>query len=231
MQLTLFGDAIHALESRCSMSRRMVFRLGLLAPFILVFTVILGGALRPGYSHVSDTMSELFSPGSPNRLLLSAFYTLYGISISVFGFGLLQFVQDRGEFKTIGKTAAMAFISVGVLNILTATVFPQDAWGSFPTFPGTMHMILGGVVSLLSILYTVLFGIWVQRLGFAKFFTTYSIATVIGAVIAAGWFVASYGSALMGISERVAALIGFQWTVIFAGILLNHCADATRESC
>ena len=209
------------------MNRRFILRLGLLAPFLFVFTVILGGALRPGYSHMTDTMSELFSPGSPNRLLLSALYALYGISYSVFGLGLLQFVQERGEFKTIGKTAAIAFISVGVLNVLTATVFPQDAWGSVPTFPGMMHMYLSGVISLLSILYTVLFGIWFQRLGFARFYLTYSIATVIGAVLAAGWFVASYGSALMGISERVAALMGFQWTVVLAGLVLKQSADAS----
>jgi hypothetical protein len=52
------------------MNRRMFYLLGLLAPFIFIFTVILGGALKPGYSHVTDTMSELFSPGSPNRLFL-----------------------------------------------------------------------------------------------------------------------------------------------------------------
>ena len=203
------------------MRSHRVFWLGVAAPLLFAFTVLLGGALRPGYSHVADTMSELFSPGSPNRLLLSTLYALYGVLLSVFGFGLLQFVLDSGEFKTIGMTAALAFISVGVLNILTATVFPQDAWGSGPTLPGMLHMLLHGVISLLALLYIVLFGVWFQRLGIARHFRAYSIATAIGAVVVAGWFLTGYGGATMGLAERIAALIGFQWMIVLAGVVLR----------
>jgi hypothetical protein len=204
------------------MNRRMFYLLGLLAPFIFIFTVILGGALKPGYSHVTDTMSELFSPGSPNRLLLSLLYTLFGVSLSLFGFGLLQFVQDVGRFRPIGITAAIAYIAVGVISIFTATIFPQDAWGSTPTVFGRLHIILHGFISLLSLLYMVLFGIWFHRTGIAKYSLVYSLVTVIAAAIAAVWFMVSYGDPLMGIPERVAALIGFQWTILLAGVVLKN---------
>ena len=204
------------------MIRRKFYLLGLFAPFLFAFTAILGGALRPGYSHVTDTVSELFSPGSPNRLLLSVLYTLFAVSLSLFGFGLLQFVQGIGKSKTIGITAAIAFISVGVLNILTATIFPQDAWGATPTLFGRLHIILHGFISILSLLYIALFGFWFHRTGIAKFFRIYSIATVIGAVIAAGWFMVSYGNPLMGISERIAAVVGFQWTILLAAVVLKN---------
>ena len=204
------------------MNRRVIYLFGLLAPILFVFTAVLGGSLRPGYSHVTDTVSELFSPGSPNRSSLSLLYTLFSILLTLFGFGLLQFVQDRGELKTIGIAAAIAFILVGVLSILTATIFPQDAWGSTPTLFGKMHIIVHGVISLLSFLYIILFGVWFQRTGIAKSFMMYSIATVIGAVIATGWFMASYGGPLMGISERVAALIEFQWTIFLSVVVLKN---------
>lgn len=42
---------------------------GMLAPLWFIAMTIFGGALRPGYSYVSNTISELFSPGSPNKLL------------------------------------------------------------------------------------------------------------------------------------------------------------------
>jgi len=199
-----------------------LYWLGIAAPILFTFTVLLGGALRPGYSHAANTMSELFSPGSPNRLLLSALYTIFGVSLSVFGFGLLQFVRRRGELTGIGMPAAVAFILVGILNILTATIFPQDAWGSTPTLPGGLHIVLHGVISLLSLLYIALFGIWFQRQGLARHFGVYSIATLIGAAIAAGWFISSYGNPLMGLAERVAALIGFQWTAVLAGVVLRN---------
>jgi Protein of unknown function (DUF998) len=204
------------------MNRRVFYLLGLLAPLLFVFTAILGGALRPGYSHVTNTVSELFSPGSPNRLLLTVLHTLYAVSFSLFGLGLLRFVQNRGECRRIGIVAAFAFISVGILSILTATVFPQDAWGSAPTFAGEMHMIISGVIALPSVLYMLLFGVWFQRTGIATFFRTYSIAAVVAVVLATAWFAVSTGGPLMGISERAAILVGFQWTFVLAIVVLKN---------
>jgi hypothetical protein len=208
------------------MNRRVLYLLGLSAPFVFVLAAVLGGALRPGYSHVSDTLSELFSPGSPNRLLLSTLYTLFAVCLSSFGIGLLRFVRDREGARGIGTAAATAYFIVGVLNILTATLFPQDSWGSTPTLPGRLHLILHGAISLLSLLYIVLFGVWFHRTGIAKAFRTYSIATVVAAVIAGTWFMASYGTPLMGLSERAAALVGLQWTVVLAVIVLK--SDRSR---
>jgi len=204
------------------MNRRIFYLFGLFAPFLFVFTAILGGALRPGYSHVTNTISELFSPGSPNRFLLTILHTTFAVFLTLFGVGLLRFVQDAGKFKTIGITASLDFILVGVLSILTATIFPQDAWGSTPTFYGEMHIIISGVLSVLSILYMILFGVWFHRTRIATFFLPYSIATVTVVIPTAAWFMASFGSPIMGISERVAALVGFQWTVMLAVIVLKN---------
>jgi Protein of unknown function (DUF998) len=101
-------------------------------------------------------------------------------------------------------------------------LFPQDTWGSTPTFFGEMHIVLHGIISLLSILYMLLFGVWFHRTGIAPFFRTYSIATVGVAVLSAGWFVASYGGPWMGISERAAALVGFQWIFLLAILALRY---------
>jgi hypothetical protein len=161
---------------------------------------------------------------------LSALYALFAVSLSSFGIGLLQFVQHTERANRLGIIAATAFIIVGVLHILTATVFPQDPWGSTPTLPGKLHMILHGVISLLSLLYMILFGVWFHRAGTAKHFATYSIATVVGAVMAATWFMTSYGRPLMGISERAAALIGLQWTAVLAGIVLKSDRSSPLQS-
>ena len=52
------------------MNPKVLYVCGLLAPAAYIVMTIVGGALRPGYSHLSDTVSELLSPGSPNRPLL-----------------------------------------------------------------------------------------------------------------------------------------------------------------
>jgi hypothetical protein len=203
------------------MNRRKIFLLGLFAPVLFIFTALLGGALRPGYSHVADTVSELFSPGSPNRVLLTSLHALFAISLILFGFGLLQFVRGAAAYRRIGVWAAAIFILVGILNLLTATVFPQDPWVSPPTFAGEMHMIVSGIITLLSILYMLLFGIWLSRTGIAKAFWIYSLATIAGAIVAGGWFAANYGSPLMGITERVAMLVGFQWIIILSLLVIR----------
>jgi hypothetical protein len=204
------------------MNRRKLYLCGLTSPFLFVFTAILGGALRPDYSHSVNTVSELFSPGSPNRFLLTSLHTLFALLLTLFGVGLLRFVKNAGKFKTIGITASWLFILGGILNILTATIFPQDAWGSTPTFYGQMHITVSGVISLLSILYMVLFGFWFHRTGISAFFLPYTIATVVLVVMSAGWFMASYGSPVMGIAERATILIGFQWTVLLAAVVLKN---------
>ena len=209
-------------QHRLQLNHRLLSAFGLVAPFLFLSTAILGGALRPGYSHMAETVSELFSPGSPNRLLLTILHTLFALCLTFFGVGLLRFVQDTGRLKPIGMTAAVDFILVGILNVLTATVFPQDAWGSAPTFHGQMHIAVSGIISVLSIIYMILFGVWLHRTRIAPFFLVYSIATVIGVVLAASWFMASYGSPIMGISERVAIFAGFQWTVLLAVVVLKN---------
>jgi len=107
------------------MKRRLLSMCGVVAPVLFVFTTILGGAMRPGYSHISDTMSELFSPGAPNRLLLSTFHTVYALLLALFGIGMLQLVREREQSRLIGSIGASMFIAMGLVSVTTATIFPH----------------------------------------------------------------------------------------------------------
>jgi hypothetical membrane protein len=198
------------------MKQRFLSMCGMLAPVLFVFTTILGGAIRPGYSHLSDTVSELFSPGSPNKLLLDTLHTTYALLLVLFGIGVLQLVRSSERSRLIGIIGASMFIVMGLVSVATATVFPQDAWVSAPTFAGEMHKILHGVIALLSILSMMLIGIWFNRAEGLPGFRTYSFVTVGAAILSAGFYVANQGSPIMGLAERVSALIGFQWTFVLA---------------
>lgn len=197
------------------------FLFGLIAPILFVLTAVLGGVLRPGYSHLSDTVSELFSPGSPNRILLSSFYFLFSVCLIFFGWGLRHFVLTTGKNTKIGAWAAYLFILVGVLNIFTATVFPQDPWGAAPTFPGEMHKIVSAGITFSSFGYMILFGIWFRKVNISKYFWIYSLVTIFFAFLSGIWFTWSFGSPLMGLAERVTILIGFQWTWVTAILVLG----------
>lgn len=189
---------------------------GVIAPLLFVFMTILGGVLRPGYSHISDTVSELFSPGSPNKLLLDILHTIFALLLVLFGIGVLQLVRGSKRDVRIGIIGAWLYIAMGLVSMTTATVFPQDAWGSPPTFAGEMHKTLSGVIGLLSILSFLLIGAWFKRDGIFSGFWPYSLITVILVVLSTGFYVANMGGPLMGSTERITILLGFQWTFILA---------------
>jgi hypothetical protein len=198
------------------MNNRFLSLCGMVAPWLFVFMTILGGTIRPGYSHISDTVSELLSPGSPNKLLLDILYTTFAILLILFGFGILQLVQKTKTNQRIGMIGAFFFIAAGCLSVTTATIFPQDPWGSTPTFAGEMHLRVSSIIGLLSSFSMLFMGIWFIRTGISSRFGIYSFITIGLVIISAGLFVANIGGPIMGLTERVTALIGFQWTFTLA---------------
>jgi hypothetical protein len=198
------------------MNRRLLFICGMVAPWWFVFMTILGGAIRPRYSHITDTMSELFAPGSPNKSFLDILHAIFAVLLILFGIGLLQFFQRTNPLKRIGQVGASLFILMGCVSVATATIFPQDPWGATATFAGEMHKLLSGVIGLLSIFSMLLIGIWFVRTKTSPRFGVYSFITIGLVVISAGLYVASVDSPLMGLAERITALVGFQWTFTLA---------------
>ena len=199
-----------------NMQQRSLSLCGVIAPVLFIFMTILGGALRPGYSHLSDTVSELFSPGSPNKLLLDPLFTIYTLLMVLFGIGVLRFVRKNENATPMGTIGASMLIVAGSVSMTTATIFPQDAWGSAPTFPGKMHEILSGVVGLISLLSMLLLGIWFNQAGIFPGFGTYSFITIGIVALSTGVMIANMGGPLMGLTERITILFGFSWTFILA---------------
>ena len=116
------------------MNRKIFFVCGMLIPVMYIFLYILGGALRPGYNHMSDSVSELLSPGAPNRSLLTIIDIAYGLLHILFGIGVLQFIRESEHSALIGSIGAWMIIGAGVAIFGTA-IFPQDAlWGLRPLF-------------------------------------------------------------------------------------------------
>lgn len=198
------------------MNQKFLSLCGMLSPVLFIILTILGGVFRPDYNHISDTISELFSPGSPNKLPLDIMHTTCALLTVLFGIGVLQLVRGNEHSEPIGVIGAGMIITIGVVNVATATVFPQDAWGSPATFAGEMHKILAGILALLSILSTLLIGIWLNRADIFPGFGIYSFITVGVIVLSGGFALANLGSAIMGLTERITILAGLQWTFILA---------------
>jgi len=210
-------------ETKVGNTKQRLFSLcGLIAPVLFIFTAVLGGALRPGYSHLTDTVSELFSPGSPNKPLLDTLHTCFALFLILFGIGILRYIQESQLDNWMGNLGAYLYILMGILSVGTAAIFPQDPWGSQPTFPGKMHILLSGILSLITILSMGLISAWFNQTGLWPLFWKYTWVIIGLIFLSAGFFYSNLGTPIMGLTERITILIGFLWTMILAGWLYSR---------
>jgi hypothetical protein len=195
---------------------------GMLIPVVYILMYLIGGALRPNYSHISNSVSELLSPGAPNRPLLMTIQTVYALLHIVFGYGVLRFIKGSANTEMIGQIGAWLIIALGVVTIGTV-LFPQDAEGIPATMAGQVHKILvfGGLIPL-SILSTLLVGLWAKRAGLFPGFDVYSFITVGAIVVMGGVGGATVETQFAGLVERVAAIVTQQWLFVLGLKLLLH---------
>lgn len=181
---------------------------------------VLGGASRTGYSHISDSVSELLSPGAPNKKMLSVIQVAYAMLHILFGLGVLEVVRSSENSTLPAHIGAWMIVLTGGATLGTA-IFPQDAKGTPATRAGQVHKVL--VFSFLipaSVISTLLIGLWANQEEFLPGFAVYSFLTV-GAIVVMG---AVGGAAVKtryaGLSERVAAIVIHQWLFVLALVLL-----------
>jgi hypothetical protein len=202
------------------MNRKLYFICGMLIPLTYILMYVVGGALRPGYNHISDSVSELLSPGAPNRSLITIIDLIYGLLHILFGIGALQFIRGGEHNAPIGNIGAWMIIGAGVAIVGTA-IFPQDAMGAPATIPGKIHLILVfGALLPFSILSTLLIGIWAHRTGIFPGFAVYTFISVGAIVLLGGAGGAMAGTQFMGLGERISAITIHQWLFVFALKLL-----------
>lgn len=199
-----------------------VYLIGMAIPLVYIFMYLLGGALRPGYNHIKNSVSELLSPGAPNKKLLTTIQIIYALLHIIFGFGVWLFIRGSAGDQMIGLLGACFIMVLGVITLGTA-IFPQDAEGSKITRAGQAHkfMVFGGLIPL-SILSTLFVGIWFTRTDLISWFDEYSYVTVGAVFVMGGVGGAMAGTRFAGLVERIAALVTQQWLFMLGLLLLLH---------
>ena len=200
------------------MKLKLFFLCGILSPLFYLLMTILGGMMRPEYSHTYHAVSELLERGAPNKLILDILLVISNLLNILFGFGVLQLVRIHQQKHRTGIVAASLLIAAGVLGLTITVFFPMEPRQLPLTFPGLMHLILVGVLSILGIITIFLFAVWFkQQTDYTKYgaysFITVIIIIVTGAVAAAS---AIIESPLMGLAERITITAHLQWTFVIA---------------
>ena len=191
---------------------------GIIAPLFYIIPTIVGGLLRPGYSHLSNSVSDLLVSGAPNKIYLVIPFTFYPILLSIFGFGLFAVLKSK-PLPLNSPTGLIGFIligaSVGILGILTMTIFPQDAHGTPMTTPGLMHLILVGIQAISAIAAILLIGLWFKSNGLTGY-CIYSIISLIALIITGiiSMIGVTQGSQFIGLFERLNVGVIMQWLIV-----------------
>lgn len=118
--------------------------LGLAAVALYLGSMIIGGIIVPGYSHIENSVSELTSSAGAHRWGLAWGFAAYNVAFAGMGVGIA-----KSMLRTRALVAAVAlWFLVAVAGVLMVTVFPQDPMHTDLTARGTGHVILAGVAAL-----------------------------------------------------------------------------------
>lgn len=200
------------------MKLKILSLFGIIAPLFYIVPTIIGGLLRPGYSHLSNSVSELLASGAPNKIYLVIPFTFYPVLISIFGFGLYIILKSQPS-PLNSPTGLIGFIligaMIGILGILTMTVFPQDPHGTPMTTPGLMHLILVGIQAVSAMAALMLIGFWFKSNGLMGFFIysiiSFAVLIITGIMSMIG---VSQGSQFIGLLERLNVGVILQWLIV-----------------
>lgn len=195
--------------------------LGILGPIIYIAAVFLGGALRNDYSPFYNAISELSMAGVPNKILMDVLFGIYNVFIVIFGIG--AYLDSTADKSRKFKSAAIMLAVLGILGLLVL-VFTQDPRGTPATLGGTLHIVLSGISSALTIIAIVLIGLSLKSYKEFNKFYWYSYASAVliftfGGITASA--IASNG-AYGGLFERITIFLFMIWLIIFSYILLRR---------
>ena len=121
---------------RVNCMRRRIYTLGIVAPVFFALAVIILGAIKPEYSHIYHTMSELGETGAVTAQPAAIVFILTGFIITVFGYGVQMGLKRDDKRVWTG----MLIMLYGLLDFIGSGVFPVEAEGTADTLVSTIHV-------------------------------------------------------------------------------------------
>ena len=120
---------------------------GVIAPVLFALIAIVGGLMRPGYSHVTQAISELTEASATNKFPLDL--SLLAMEVLTIMFGLGFFWVARALDLRLRLSAALLVI-IGVLGLFFYR-YPMDPIGGGMTPEGRKHLIIVTLSALAAI--------------------------------------------------------------------------------
>jgi hypothetical membrane protein len=184
---------------------------GIITPILYLLMVIIGGALSPGYNHITETVSELLVAGAPNRPLLATLMIISSVLGILFPIGL-----HRGINEGRGSKVGPAFLIIAAVLGIFTTYFPQDPGGPPVTFAGTVHVVLLIPMVILSLGAFLAFWRRLKSDSLWSGYDRYSLITFIVAIPLGVISAVLLDSPYVGLLERISVAVVLQWGFVMA---------------
>ncbi len=186
---------------------------GIVGPIVFAVVVMLGAALRPGYSHVTNFISELGATGTTNAALMNyAGFVPAGLMLAAFGVSL-AWALPRHRL-TIFAAALVALFGAGVAasGFISCDAGCPQAEGSIENLA---HNGIAPISFLCLILGAGILGIYFRRLSAWRACSAYSLLT---SALALCFLVALASSldtrALTGLWQRLLLSVSLLWCAV-----------------
>jgi hypothetical membrane protein len=186
---------------------------GIAAPTVLGLAVLIGGSLYPGYSHVSQFISELGATGSPCSLVLN-FGGLIPAGVLTLTFALAMYWRYRPGTTL---TVSCVFVALAGLFQLIAGAFPCDPGCSFEAMSRTarIHALAGISASLSRFAAPLLFAVAnrAKNAGLSWSSLLLGAGALVALAVGSGQ---GADSPYIGVFQRLHVAFFFTWVVIVA---------------
>lgn len=200
------------------MANRAWLVCGILASLLYVVADALGGFAWQGYSHASQSVSELMAVGAPSRPLVLSLMGVRSLLVLAFALGIWQAAAE----KPVLRLAAIFVIADATIGQITASYFPAFQRGAVGS--AVPHLIGTGLESL-----SIVLAMGFSAVALGRWFRLYSIATILTLLVfgaLAGSDVSSIQAQLptpwLGLVERVNIYAYLLWMAVLAVTLLRH---------
>ena len=189
----------------------------------LMYAVMMLVIRYPGYSAMSQTVSELSAWGISTRPLWIVLGSLYDALMIAFGLGVWASAGGKRSLRIVGSLL-VAYGLLGVAWPFAAMHQREVLAAGGGTLADTGHLVLGGIT--VGLMFAAMaFG----AAAFGMWFRIYSIATILvllafGALTAADAprVAADLPTPLAGFWERINIGVFLLWVVVLATVLLRN---------
>jgi len=215
---------------RAPVRRETLLVCGIVSVLLYVVMNVVVALQSPGYSAVSQTVSELSAIGAPTRPLWVVLALPYTILVIGFGWGVWRSARDRRALRVTGALL-LAYGLLGVVRPFAPMHLRPVLAAGGGTASDVAHITLGCATVALMLLAI---GFGAAALG-ARF-RRYSIATLVVVLVfgiltgidapAVG---ANRPTPWLGVWERVDIAAFLAWTVVLALMLIPRIPETTSR--